>query len=277
MRVACVQMRSGLDVAANIATASELAREAAAKGARYVLTPENTGLIDEDKARVRALVGTMAEDAAVSAFSELAERLDIHLHVGSLALRPEENDDGRLVNRSILFGPDGSIIAHYDKIHLFDVSLGGGEKDYRESAYIRPGNRAVMALADDARIGFSVCYDVRFPRLYRVLAKAGAQVLAVPAAFTVPTGKAHWHVLLRARAIENGCFVLAAAQGGRHESGRSTFGHSMIIDPWGEVLAEAGEEPVVIMADVELAKVADARRRIPALENERNFEPPAGA
>ena len=275
LRAACVQLCSGLDPEAGVRAASELIREAAAAGARYVLTPENTVLMDEDKARVGSLVGTMEDDASVAAFSALAAELGIFLHVGSLALRTGDADDDRLANRSILFDPAGRIRAWYDKIHLFDVRLGGSERDYRESAYIRPGGRAVLAEADDVRIGMSICYDVRFPALYRTLAKAGAECLAVPAAFTVPTGRAHWHVLLRARAIENGAFVLAAAQGGRHESGRATYGHSLIVSPWGEILAEAGEEPAVIRADLDMDRVADVRARIPVLRNEREFDPPA--
>ncbi len=277
LRAACVQMRSGRDVAANLAQAAALTREAAAAGARYVLTPENTAIMDEDKDRVRGLVGTMAQDASVRAFSALAGELGIFLHVGSLALRPDDGkEEGKLVNRSVLFAPDGRIVAWYDKIHLFDVTLGGGEKDYRESARIAPGGRAVVASAAGARVGFSICYDLRFPALYRALALAGAQILAVPAAFTVPTGRAHWHVLTRARAIENEAFVMAAAQGGRHEGGRATFGHSLIVSPWGEVLAEAGEEPGVIAAGLDMEQVRDMRRRIPVLENERDFAPPGG-
>jgi len=274
LKAACVQLCSGLDPEAGVRAAAELVREAVAAGARYVLTPENTVLMDEDKARVRALVGTMENDVSVAAFSALAAELGIFLHIGSLALRTGEPDDDRLANRSILFGPDGRIRAWYDKIHLFDVRLGDGEKDYRESDYIRPGRRAVLADAGDVRIGMSICYDVRFPALYRTLAKAGAECLTVPAAFTVPTGRAHWHVLLRARAIENGAFVLAAAQGGRHESGRATYGHSLIISPWGEILAEAGEEPGVIRADLDMDRVSDVRARIPVLRNEREFDPP---
>ncbi len=274
LHVACVQLCSGLDVEANVARASELVRMAAGRGAAYVLTPENTSIMDEDKARVRARVGTMEDDAAVAAFSALARELGIHLHIGSLALRVAGEE--RLANRSILFAPDGKIAAWYDKIHLFDVSLGGGEEDYRESAYIRPGGRAVTARlgAGGPCLGFSICYDLRFAALYRALAEAGAEVFAVPAAFTVPTGRAHWHVLLRARAVENGAFVLAAAQGGRHESGRATFGHSLIVSPWGEVLAEGGEEPGVIDAVIDIEHVADVRRRIPVLANARSFSPP---
>lgn len=274
--VACVQLRSGLDVAANVRAASELIRAAAADGARYILTPENTGLMDEDKRRARACVGTMADDMAVAAFADLAAALKVHLHIGSLALKTQDADD-RLVNRSILFGPDGGIVAYYDKIHLFDVQLGDGEKDYRESSYIRPGEKAVVTDAGGMKVGMSVCYDLRFPALYQALARAGAAVLTVPAAFTVPTGRAHWHVLLRARAIETGSFVLAAAQGGRHESGRATYGHSLIVSPWGEVLAEReDDQPGVIHATLDLDRVAEVRRRIPVLDNARAFTPPEG-
>ncbi len=276
VRVACVQMCSGLDVQANVRAASDLVREAAARGARYVLTPENTALMDEDKARVRRLVGTMADDPALMAFRDLARALGIWLHIGSLALKPESEEtdgDERLVNRSILLRPDGEIAAWYDKIHLFDVELGEGEKAYRESAYIRPGRQAVLARAAGLPVGFSICYDLRFPALYRRLAKAGAEVLTVPAAFTVPTGRAHWHVLLRARAIENGAWVLAAAQGGAHESGRRTYGHSLIVSPWGEVVAELkGDSPGVLCYDVDRTQVRDVRQRIPALEHETEFD-----
>ncbi len=275
IRVACVQMCSGLDVAVNVRVASDLVREAAARGARYVLTPENTALMDEDKARVRSLVGTMANDVALAAFSELARELGIWLHVGSLALKPEEAEaagDDRLVNRSILLAPDGRIVAWYDKIHLFDVALGENETVYRESAYIRPGRTAVLAQGAGMRIGFSICYDVRFPALYRRLARAGAETFAVPAAFTVPTGQAHWHVLLRARAIENGAWVLAAAQGGVHESGRRTYGHSLIVSPWGEVVATLDDSPGVVCHDLDLEQVRHVRQRLPVLEHETEFE-----
>jgi len=277
LKAACVQLRSGLQIGASVAAASELIREAADGGARYVLTPENTSIMDEDKARVRALVGHMGDDEAVRAFAGLAAELRIWLHIGSTPVRPDDDADERLANRSILFAPDGKIAAWYDKIHLFDVTLGDGEKDYRESAVIRPGNRAVVADAAGVRIGFSICYDLRFPALYQALARAGAQVMTVPAAFTVPTGQAHWHVLLRARAIETESFVLAAGQGGAHENGRATYGHSLIISPWGEILAEAADEPAVISAELDMARVTDMRKRIPVLDNARDFIPPQRA
>jgi len=269
---ACVQLCSGLDISANLRITEELVRRAAKEGARYVLTPENTTIIDEDKKRVRALAGTMKEDASVRALSEMAQRHEIFLHVGSLPLRPETPGEKRLVNRSILFGPDGHAIAWYDKIHLFDVEL--ETESHKESDYIRPGEEAVIGAVHSVRIGFSICYDVRFPALYRALARAGAHIFTIPAAFTVPTGEAHWHVLTRARAIENGAFVLAAAQGGEHESGRRTYGHSLIISPWGEILAEAGTEPDVLRADLNMEEVSKVRRQIPVLRHERAFRQP---
>ena len=272
LSVACVQLRSGTDIPANLRTATELIREARANGARYVLTPENTAIMEEDKERLRNLVKTMREDAAVCHFSEVAKKYDLFLHIGSLALRSEEAGEKRLVNRSILFGPDGKAIAWYDKIHLFDVDLNG--EHYRESDYIKPGEQAVLSNVAGMRLGFSICYDVRFPELYRTLAVAGAQMFSIPAAFTVPTGRAHWHVLNRARAIENGAYVLAAAQGGLHASGRMTYGHSLIVSPWGEVLAEAGEEPGVIYATLDAAEVARVRQQIPVLRHMRSFARP---
>ena len=272
LSAACVQLRSGTEITANLKTATEFIREARANGARYVLTPENTAIMEEDKERLRNLVKTMREDVAVCHFSEVAKKYELFLHIGSLALRSEEPGEERLVNRSILFGPDGKALAWYDKIHLFDVDLDG--EQYRESDYIRPGDRAVLSNVAGMRLGFSICYDVRFPALYRMLALSGAQMFSIPAAFTVPTGRAHWHVLTRARAIENGAYVLAAAQGGLHESGRMTYGHSLIISPWGQVLAEAGEEPGVICATLDAAEVARVRRQIPVLQHERPFRKP---
>ncbi len=270
--VAVVQLRSGADIDANLRTVREFTRQARARGARYVLTPENTAIMEEDKERLRNVVKRMRDDAAVRFFSELAQELELFLHIGSLALHAEEPDEKRLVNRSILFGPDGKAIATYDKIHLFDVDVNG--EHHRESSYIRPGDRAVLAHVAGLRLGLSICYDVRFPTLYRTLALAGAQVFTIPAAFTVPTGKAHWHILTRARAIENGAWVLAAAQGGLHDSGRMTYGHSLVISPWGEIVAEAGEEPTVLHATLDAEHVARVRRQIPVLEHERPFNKP---
>jgi len=267
MKVACIQMCSGRDVDRNIADASQQIRTAAAHGAGFILTPEMTNLLDENKQNLYAKVSPMDDDRAVKAFAELAASLDIHLLIGSLAL---QSGDGKLVNRSILFLPDGSIGAWYDKIHMFDVDLGEGEF-YRESANYNAGEKAVTTPLAWGTLGMSICYDVRFAHLYRQMAQGGAQFLSVPAAFTRPSGQAHWHVLLRARAIETGCFVFAPAQTGAHENGRQTFGHSLIISPWGEILAEAGETPEIIYADIDVQKVDEARGKIPALQHDRAF------
>lgn len=266
-KAALVQMRSGRDVARNIADATAMVREAAAAGATYVQTPEVTNLFEPDKERLKAIVKTEAEDDTVKAFSALARDLGIHLHAGSLAVRA---DAQKLANRSLLFGPDGQIVARYDKVHLFDIDLPSGES-HRESATFSPGEHAVVAKLPFAKLGLAICYDVRFPALFNALAKAGAEVISVPAAFTVPTGQAHWHVLLRARAIETGSFILAAAQGGTHDSGRATFGHSIAISPWGDVLAEAGTDPGVVLVEIDPAASAAARARIPALVHARPF------
>jgi deaminated glutathione amidase len=262
-----VQLRSSRDMAQNIIAASDLIREAHARGARFVTTPEVTNIFEPDKERLKAVAMMEVDDISVRAYSALAQALGIHLHIGSLALK---GTDGKLVNRSLLFGPDGAKIAHYDKIHLFDIDLPTGES-HRESHTYTGGQHAVTADLPFAKFGLAICYDVRFPRLFNALGVAGAEVLLVPAAFTVPTGQAHWHVLLRARAIETGSFVLAAAQGGEHDSGRATYGHSLAISPWGDILAEAQTEPCVLMADIDTGRVADARGRIPALVHARDF------
>ena len=268
IRAALIQLRSGRDMARNLAEASTLIREAAGQGAHFVLTPEMTNILEPDRPRLRSLAKPEAEDASVAAFSALAQDLNLWLNIGSLALK---GPGDKLVNRSLLFAPDGSVAARYDKIHLFDVDLPTGES-LRESHAYEGGTRAVLVETPWGPIGLTICYDMRFPHLYRTLAKAGARLFTVPSAFTVPTGQAHWHVLLRARAIETGSFVLAAAQGGRHESGRETFGHSLIVSPWGEVLAEAGLEPGIVIADVELAQSDLARARIPALLHDRDID-----
>jgi predicted amidohydrolase len=269
-RAAAVQMRSGLSVAGNVAEATRLIRAAAAAGAAYVLTPEMTTLLDRDRVRLLAAIETEERDPSLPRFRALAAELGIHLHIGSMAIRLA---DGGVANRSFLIGPDGQILARYDKIHMFDVDLAGGES-YRESAVYRAGASAAVADLPWARLGLSVCYDVRFPDLYRALARAGAALIAIPAAFTKTTGEAHWHVLVRARAIETGSYVVAAAQGGHHEDGRDTYGHSLIVDPWGKVLAEGGTDPEVIVADIDPEESAVARRRIPALANEKPFAAP---
>jgi len=270
-KVACIQMCSGRDVDRNLIDATQQITDAAKAGAQFVLTPEVTNLLEEDKQRLFAKVSTMETDPAIGTFSNLAKSLNIHLLIGSLAL---QSGDGKLVNRSILFSPQGEIIDWYDKIHMFDVDLGKGEF-YRESANYNAGQRAVIAPLPWGNLGMSICYDIRFAHLYRKLAKqgktGGAHFLSVPAAFTQPSGKAHWHVLLRARAIETGCFVFAPAQTGHHENGRKTYGHSLIISPWGEILAQAGESPQIIMAQIDVSQVASARQKIPALQHDREF------
>lgn len=269
--VALVQMRSGIDPEANIAAATDLIRQAAATGARLVATPETTHLVQKDAEKAFALLHPPETEPAIPAFSALAKELGIALLIGSLAVRTEER---RAANRSFLFGPEGGLIATYDKAHMFDVGLGQGET-YRESANYRPGERLVVAEAAGAKLGLSICYDVRFAYLYRRLAKAGAQILTVPAAFTRPTGRAHWEVLLRARAIETGSYVIAPAQSGLHEDGRRTWGHSMVVGPWGEIVAvREADEPGILTARLDLEKVEDSRRRIPALLHDRDLSGP---
>jgi len=258
-------MRSGTEVAPNIAAASGLVRQAAAAGAMLIATPEMTSLLDIRPGMARPKVVAQDDDATLAAFRALAVELGVWLLLGSIAVTLEGDD--RFANRSFLIGPDGKIITQYDKIHMFDVEVGDGQT-YRESRAYRPGTSAVLAETSIGPIGMTICYDLRFPALYRTLAQAGAQILTAPAAFTRVTGEAHWHVLLRARAIETGCFVIAPAQGGKHADGRETFGHSLIISPWGEILAEAdGDEPGVIWGDIDLEQVAMARARIPSLGN----------
>ncbi len=268
LRVGLVQMCVGRDVARNVADASGFIREAAQQGAQYVQTPEITTLMETERSRLFAAVQPQEGNSAIGAFSATARDLGIWLHIGSMAVLAE---DGRLANRSFLFNPRGEIAAQFDKIHMFDVSLPGGET-YRESKNYRPGNEAVVAALPWGNLGMTICYDLRFPHLYRALAKAGAHFLAIPSSFTVKTGQAHWSVLMRARAIENGCFVLAAAQAGRHEAGRDTYGHSIVVSPWGEVIAEAGVDTGVTIADLDLAEIEEARQRIPSLQHDRAFE-----
>ena len=267
-RVGLVQMRSGRTPAQNVDAATKLIREANSGGADYVLTPEMTNILERKREDLFAAIATEEKDRSLPDFRDLARRLGIWVHVGSLAI---EVLPQKAVNRSFLIDPKGDIAARYDKIHMFDVDLAGGES-YRESGSFRPGELAVAVDLPWGRVGLTICYDLRFPALYRALAEAGASFITIPAAFTQQTGEAHWHVLTRARAIETGSFVLAAAQGGRHEDGRDTFGHSIAIDPWGRVLAEGGTEPGVIFADVDTSQVAIVRARIPSLQHGRRFE-----
>ncbi len=267
LKVACVQLNSGVDIAANIAAASAMIREAAAGGASLVATPEMTSLMNQAPGALYANSSPEACDPALMAFRALASELRIWLLIGSLHIRAT---NGLCANRCFLIGPGGDILARYDKIHRFDVQL-SATNIHRESRDFAAGDAAVVAVLPDARLGLTVCYDVRFPHLHRDLAKAGAEILSVPAAFNSVSGAAHWHVLLRARAIETGSFVIAPAQCGTHEDGRTTFGHSLIISPWGAVIAEAGEEPCVIAAELDLDDVALARGKIPALTHDMPY------
>ncbi|WP_102960948.1 carbon-nitrogen hydrolase family protein [Mangrovicella endophytica] len=270
---AVLQMRSGTEPEANVETLAAMVADAAGRGATYLQTPEMTGMVQRDRAALVARLRPEHEDLIVRAASDLARRYGVFLHIGSTAI---PLDEGRVANRAFLFAPDGGRIATYDKIHMFDVDLDKGES-WRESRTYCPGEAA--ALADLAfedgsvRLGFAVCYDMRFPQLFREEALAGAEILTAPAAFTRQTGEAHWHVLLRARAIENGAFVIAAAQGGTHADGRETYGHSLIVDPWGGIIAEVdGDEPGIAIARIDTAEVAAARAKIPNLKNARPFD-----
>ena len=267
-KAAMIQMRSGLQPGANIDAAVRYIGDAKSAGAEYVLTPEMTNILAANREQLFAVAVEEEADPSLATLREVARKLRINVHIGSLAIRISPD---RAANRSFLIDPKGDILARYDKIHMFDVDLAGGES-YRESRNYRPGELAVLADLPWGRLGLTVCYDLRFPALYRALAEAGATMLAIPSAFTKQTGEAHWHVLIRSRAIENGCFVFAAAQGGRHENGRDTFGHSLIVDPWGRTIAEGGTEPGVIVAEINPAEVVNARARIPSLQHGRRFE-----
>jgi deaminated glutathione amidase len=267
-KAAMIQMRSGLQPGANVDAAVRYIGDAKSAGAEYVLTPEMTNILAANREQLFAAVVEEEADASLATLREVARKLGIYVHIGSLAIKISPD---RAANRSFLIHPKGDILARYDKIHMFDVDLAGGES-YRESRNYRPGELAVLADLPWGRLGLTVCYDLRFPALYRALAEAGATMLAIPSAFTKQTGEAHWHVLIRSRAIENGCFVFAAAQGGSHENGRNTFGHSLIVDPWGRIIAEGGTEPGVIVAEINPAEVANARARIPSLQHGRRFE-----
>ncbi|MEM8839477.1 MAG: carbon-nitrogen hydrolase family protein [Pseudomonadota bacterium] len=265
---ACIQMRSSRSVDDNITDAESLIRDAAKAGASYVQTPEMTHLVERSRTALTEKIAHPENDAGVKRFADLAKDLGIWLHIGSLAI---DRGDGKVANRAFLFSPEGSTAATYDKIHMFDVDLDGGES-WRESNTYEPGENSPVIDTGFAKIGLAICYDLRFPALFRAQAMAGAELLSVPACFTKQTGRAHWHVLLRARAIENGCFMVAAAQGGTHEDGRETFGHSLIVDPWGEVLAEAEhDEPGYIIAKIDPATVTEVRQRIPVLTHVRSF------
>jgi predicted amidohydrolase len=276
MIAALVQLSVSDDPAANLPVTLDLVRAAATGGAGFVLTPECTNILSSDRAHQQAVLHPEETDPTLAALRAEAERLGIWLLIGSLALKTGDAD-GRFANRSFLIGPAGKIVARYDKIHMFDVDVSPTEK-YRESEGYRPGSKAVLAQTPFARIGLSVCYDLRFPQLFRRLARGGAQILTVPAAFNDTTGAAHWESLLRARAIENGCFVLAPAQCGTHAAHagrpRRTHGHSLAVAPWGEVLADAGMAPGVTLVDLDLRRVDEARARVPSLSHDREFTGP---
>jgi deaminated glutathione amidase len=267
-KVGLVQMRSGLEPEANLTAALAAIDEARRAGADYVLTPEMTNILALKRDHLFAKIVAEEHDATLATLREVARKLGIFIHIGSLAVKASPE---KAANRSFLIDRKGDIAARYDKIHMFDVDLAGGES-YRESNNYRAGELAVVADLPWGRLGLTVCYDLRFPALYRALAEAGSSFLAIPSAFTRQTGEAHWHVLMRARAVENSCFVFAAAQGGRHENGRETFGHSLVVDPWGRILAEGGIEPGVVMAEIDPAAVATARSRLPSLLHGRRFE-----
>ena len=276
MKAALVQLNASDDPSANLPVTAGFIREAAAGGASLVLTPEVTNLVSASRTRQNEVLALEQDDATLAELRDVAVETGVWLSIGSLALKSGD-PDGRFVNRQYLIGPDGGIAARYDKIHMFDVEL-GGEESYRESKGYRPGEAAVVKDTPLGKIGLTICYDMRFPGLYRALAQAGAEILTVPSAFTVPTGKAHWEVLLRARAIETGCFVLAAAQTGTHAATRGrvreTYGHSLAVAPWGEVIADGGTDPGVTLVDLDIAEVAKARSRIPSLANGREFAGP---
>ena len=269
-KVACVQNTAQPEVADSMKEVSALVRRAREAGADFITTPENVAMIEPRRARVLEKALPEERHDALAAFSDLARETGAWLLAGSLTIKVEPE---KVANRSYLFAPDGEVVAKYDKMHMFDVDLAGGES-YRESRTYRGGSRAVLASLPWGVLGMTICYDLRFPYLYRDLAKAGAQFLTVPSAFTRPTGKAHWHVLLRARAIETGCYVFAAAQCGEHAGGRKTYGHSLIIDPWGEVLGDGGEEPGIVTAEVDLARIAECRAMVPSLGHDRDYVGP---
>jgi hypothetical protein len=277
MKAALVQLNASDDPASNLLKTVAMIERAAEAGATLVLTPEVTNCVSTSRAHQREVLQPEAEDITLSALRDVARKNAINLLIGSLALTTDDAD-GRFANRSFLIDPQGEIVARYDKIHMFDVDI-SAEETYRESAGYRPGTRAVLADAHVAKVGMTICYDLRFPMLYQALAQAGAQILTIPAAFSPVTGAAHWHALLRARAIETGCFVLAPAQTGTHASKhhktRDTYGHSLAVTPWGEVIVDAGTEPGFYVVDLDMQKLDDARRKVPSLANRREFEGPS--
>jgi predicted amidohydrolase len=271
LRVACLQVNAGNDMAANIAATAALAREAARGGAQFIATPENVVMMAAGGKETRAKAQPEDSHEALAAFRDLARETNAWFLVGSLACALPS---GKLANRSILLDPQGRTVGRYDKIHMFDVDLPSGES-YRESSNYEPGLEGIMAETPWGRVGMTICYDVRFPYLYRALAKLGSRIITVPSAFTRVTGEAHWHVLLRARAIETGCFVVAPAMTGEHPAGRKTYGHSLVVSPWGEVLADGGTAVGVVFADLDLGAIDTARASVPSLKHDRGYTPPS--
>ena len=274
---ACVQFTAGPDPEPNLRTVSELIHRARDAGGDFIMTPEASNFIESGRRR-REKARREADEPFLAGMRDVARETGAWLLIGSLVIDPAGESSAapgetRLANRSFLVDPGGGIVARYDKVHMFDIDLPGGES-YRESNAYRPGDRTVVADTPWGRLGMSVCYDVRFPHLYRALAQAGADFLTVPSVFTVPTGSAHWHVLLRARAIENGCFIFAPAQWGEHTAGRRSYGHSLIVDPWGEVLADAGDGVGIVSARIEVGRIAEVRRMLPSLRHDRRFTEP---
>jgi deaminated glutathione amidase len=268
MRIALIQTRTGTDPAREVDVIAEHAAIAAQRGATFVLTPEGSNFLQRDRALFDQIVKSESDDLLLAEAPEIARNNALTLVIGSALVK---RSDGKLANRCVAFGPDGARLGSYDKIHLFDVNLGPGAEHYESRVYT-PGDQATLVSTPDGKVGLTICYDVRFPHLFRDLGKAGADIITVPAAFTVPTGRAHWEVLLRARAIETGAFILAAAQGGTHEDGRATWGHSMAINPWGEIIGQLEhDEPGLLIVDIDIEEVASARSRIPALTHDRPY------
>lgn len=267
MKIAVLQMTAGVDPAANAAVLIDAVAKARTGGADILFTPEMSNMLDRNRARATGTIRHEADDIVLDAVRAAAADAGLWVHLGSLAVKGE-GPDAKWRNRAFVIAPDGNIAARYDKIHLFDVDLASGES-WRESSVYQGGDQAVAVQLPQAKLGLSICYDIRFPAVYSALNRAGADIVAVPAAFTVPTGAAHWHVLLRARAIESACFVVAAAQTGTHADGRSTYGHSLVVDPWGDVLLDMGEEPGLAFVDLPLERIAEVRARVPVIANRR--------
>lgn len=272
-RIGLIQTCTGTDPETNARTLADAATSLAGQGAELIFTPEMCGLLQRRTSHLRAAVRSEDQDPTLQALTDVARSHGVTIAIGSLAIKDDDGMDDRLRNRSFVIAPDGRIIARYDKMHLFDVTLPDGQR-YHESANFRPGNSTVIVDLPAAKLGLTICYDLRFPGLHAQLARHGAQIIAQPSSFTVPTGKAHWHVLLRARAIETGTFVVAAAQSGTHEDGRETYGHSLVVNPWGEVLLDMGTDVGTAVLDIDIGEVDQARARIPSLEHARPIPDP---